>query len=229
MGSALIYIPVAIVLFASLAVAVGRMNSGATPGNSQSLQLQATEILQFSQAVRTAVQDITVNGATEAQISFENPVAAGYPNAGCVTDSCKLFASSGGGLSYIKPQDQWLDASHNAGANYGDWVFSGNNAVTGVGTDGGSDASVELLAILPYVKKDLCVQINNMLNIANPGGNPPQDDAVTDVTDKFSGTYTASIVMAGNAQISGQRAACIQDSGAPATAPYHFFRVLSAR
>lgn len=228
-GSALIYILVAIVLFAALGVAVSRINSGATPGNSESLQLQASEILQFSQAVRTAVQDISVNGVTETQISFENAIAAGYPNAGCATESCKIFAGSGGGLSYVKPQEQWLDSSHSAGANYGDWVFSGNNAVTGVGTDGGSDTSVELLAILPYMKKDLCVKINAMLNIANPGGNPPQDDDTTDVTDKFTGTYTGSVVMGGNAQIPGQRAACVQDSGAPATAPYHFFRVLSAR
>lgn len=228
-GSALIYILVAIVLFAALGVAVSRINSGATPGNSESLQLQASEILQFSQALRTAVQDISVNGTTETQFSFENPVTAGYANGGCATDSCKLFTPTGGGLSYVKPQDQWLDLAHSAGANYGDWVFSGNNAVAGVGTDGSGDASVELLAILPYVKKDLCVKINTLLNIANPSGNPPQDDDVTDVTDKFAGTYTGTVVMGGNAQITGQRAACIQDSGAPATAPYHFFRVLSAR
>jgi hypothetical protein len=35
--------------------------------------------------------------------------------------------------------------------------------------------------------------------------------------------------MTGNAQIVGQRAACVQDGGAPATAAYHFFRVLLAR
>ncbi len=228
-GSALIYILVAIVLFAALGVAVSRINSGATPGNSESLELQASEILQFSQAVRTAVQEITVNGVTETQISFENPTAGGYANAGCATDSCRIFASSGGGLSYVKPQDQWLDSSHSASAGYGDWIFSGNNAVTGVGSDGGGDSSVELLVILPYVKKELCAKINAMLGIDNPTGNPPQDDAATDVTDKFIGTYTGSIVMGGNAQVTGQRAACIQDSGAPATAAYHFFRVLSAR
>lgn len=229
-GSALFYILIAIVLFAALSFAVAQMSRGGGEGASREVRrLQAAEILQYARGMQTAVRRMKIDGMDDAQVSFESAaLGAGYNYASC-GDACKMFASSGGGMTYSEPAAEWLDQGQSAGTNFGNWVFMGSNAVTGVGTDGGGADSSELLMVLPWVEESLCTEINDMLGIDNPGGDPPADTGNADLATKFVGAYAATQTIGGAAQIDGQRAGCFQGGGTPAAGTYHFFQVLIAR
>lgn len=224
-GNVLFYILIAVVLFAALNFAVGRMNRGGPETNAELRQVQASEILQYARALQTAVRAMKINGIEDAAFSFETPALGGYNYASC-GDACKVFAGDGGGMSYAAPiAADWLDSGQSAGANYGAWVFSGNNDVVNVGT-----AAPDLLLILPWVRRDICLTVNTMLGITNPGGEPPADNGNADISTKFQGTYAAAqSIGGGDPEIEGQRAGCFEGGGAPAAGSYHFFQVLIAR
>ncbi len=229
-GSILFYILIGIVLFAALSFTMSRINRGGSNfAGAEQLGLRAGEILDYARSLRTAAQTLQAAGIPDTLISFENPQEAGYTNASCAKDSCKIFERGGGGLSYTDPLVMWLDESRSASPNFGHWLFSGLNAVTDIGTDGAGNSSVELLAILPWIKKDLCVKLNDLLGVTNPGGDPPQDPGTAEVSGKFTGAYSLSRTIGGAAEIDGQRAACFEGGGAPPAGTYHFFQVLLAR
>jgi hypothetical protein len=226
-GNVLFYILIGIVLFAALGFAMSRINRGGATADPELNRLQASEILQYARGLNTAAQAMQIDGVTDDKISFEN--AGIYVNAGCAADTCKLFSPSGGNMSYIRPDTKWLDSAQSGGSGFGDWVFSGNNAVSGVGTDAADPAAVELLAILPWVRKDLCIQLNKMIGMTNPADVPPRTGADVDLTHKFTGTYTPTDIIGGAAEITGQRSGCVEGGGNPAHGTYHFYKVLLAR
>lgn len=232
-GSALFYILIAVVLFAALSFTVSQINRGGGGSDIQSERhtLQASEILQFARSMQTAVRTMKIGGVADTQFNFDNPIVTGYDHGGCTAADCEIFNADGGGVSYIKPDTDWLDPAQSAGSHYGQWLFSGRNEIVGVGTDGGaSGASVELLLVLPWIREDLCIQINDMLDVVNPGGIPPQDSGNADIANKFTGSYTASqTVGGGDPEIEGKRAGCFEGGGAPAAGTYHFYQVLLAR
>jgi len=225
-GSALFYILIAVVLFAGLNFAVSQMNRNSAGDMSHELrQLQASEILQYARAMKTTVHGLKIDGITNTQMSFETSFLTGYTYASCGND-CKIFTPGAGNMGYATPNvDAWMDTGQNGGTNYGEWVFSGDNSITDIGT-----AAPELLMILPWIKKDLCMAINDLLGITNPGDDAPQDTGSADLATKFTGTFTASeTIGGGDPEIEGQRAGCFQGDTAPATGTYHFFQVLIAR
>lgn len=227
-GNVLFYILIAIILFAALSFTMSQMNrGGGGESNKELRQLQASEILQYTRALQTAVHNMKIEGIEDGQISFETPSVAGYNYASC-GDACKLFLA-GGGMAYMTPViDDWLDGDQIASPNYGQWVFSGDNNVINVGT-----AAPDLLAILPWIRMDLCMEINNLMSITNPAAQPPKDSGDVDLVTKFQGTYTASqSIGGGDPQIEGQRVGCFQGDNnlsTPAAGTYHFFQVLIAR
>jgi hypothetical protein len=230
-GSALLYILIAIVLFAALSFAIAQMSRGGGEGAGEEVRrLQASEILQYARGMQTTVQSLKIEGAEDTQLSFQSAaLGAGYNYASC-GDACQIFSPSGGGMIYSKPSADWLDQANSGGAGYGDWIFSGSNAVTGVGTDGGGADSAELLMILPWVDKSLCTEINDMLGIDNPGSDPPADAGNAELATKFTGTYAGmQTIGGGDPEIDGERAGCFEGGGAPAPGTYHFFQVLIAR
>lgn len=228
-GSVLFYILIAIVLFAALSFAMSQMNRGGGGESNRELRrLQASEILQYTRALQTAIRNMKIEGTEDDEISFETTAVAGYNYASC-GDACKVFAADGGNMAYMIPAaSDWLDSTQSAGVNFGQWVFSGNNNVVDVGT-----AAPDLLAILPWVREDLCVEINRLLGIDNPGGQPPNDDSDAHLATKFQGTYTASqSIGGGDPEIEGQRAGCFQGDDnltSPEAGTYHFYQVLIAR
>lgn len=230
-GSALFYILIGIVLFAALSFTVSQINRGGGDINRELYQLQGSEILQFGRALQTAVRTMKIDGINDTQFNFDNPIITGYDHGGCTTTACEVFSRDGGGVSYIIPHEDWFDSAQSGGSHYGEWLFSGRNEIVGVNTDGGGGgASVELLLILPWLRKDLCVQLNEMLDVTNPGGDPPQDSGNVDLTNKFTGSYTASqTIGGGDPEIERQRAGCFEGGGTPAAGTYHFFQVLLAR
>ncbi|HEY8189833.1 MAG TPA: hypothetical protein VIF12_04060, partial [Micavibrio sp.] len=105
---------------------------------------------------------------------------------------------------------------------------TGANNVTEVGSDCSPNADCnELLLILPYIKKDVCIALNKKLQIATPG-TVPVDDADFDLTQEYVGAYVDGKTL-NSANLHGKRSGCFQAVNTPADGAYVFFAVLIAR
>lgn len=231
-GNILIYILGAIFLLGILVVMV---RGSSTPGSNidrETLMIRVSEVQQYGQELERAVAYILQNGHSEADIRFAHPDAdAAY---GVITDtpSRQVFAVEGGGAKYREPPE---DIQTLTVVNY--WFFTGANSVGTVGSgDQGASSKTELLAILPYVSKEFCIEINNRNNVENPTSEPPQDDAsmaTNNIHDVFTGDYSWKTKIGDEPAnlIQNTQEGCLEGSGSasPPTDTYHYYRVLLAR
>ncbi len=230
-GSVMMYLFLAVILFAAVSFAVGNiMRSGdPTTIGKETAKSYATDIMQSASAVRRAVQTVKIEGYDETEISFENNFIAGYANAACGDTDCLIFHPDGGGVSYVTPNDNWLDSGQATQTHYGDYVFVGLNDVVGVGT-----TAPDLVLIIPWLKKLVCTTINDQLGITNPNDDAPADTGNVDMSTIFTGTFTASQSLGytgggGDTALQNLPAGCFQGGGSPASGTYHFYQVLLAR
>lgn len=230
-GNVFWYIMVAIVLFAALSYAVSQSSRGSISAMTQEqARLAATEILDYASTLATATAQLRLRGYKDTALSYENSLTAGYDNASCPEDGCRIFLPEGGGVIYRPPAPEWLDSSHSAQAGYGTWVFSGDTEVERIGTDGGAAANKELIAFLPYVKKALCLEINNKTGVTNPSDNPPAEaDQIASYVSLFTGTYGVGESLTLADPNKAKTAGCFEGGGSPAAGSYHFYQVLVAR
>ncbi len=242
-GSALFIVLIAVALFGALSFAVSTMmrDESGLKLVDEKAGLYANEILDYGRAVREAVQNIRIsNGCSDTDISFQNSSVTGYTNG--TNTACQIFHANGGGLNYIGPTTDSLDPSQSAKTGYSQWYFLGESCVNDVGTgtqgcwnaNGASDS--DLVAALPWIKKDVCIEINDRLGITNPSGEPPQANGRTwnNAMPKFTGVYTqgghAIQSEQSNVEIlKGKTAGCFEGETFPQTGTYSFYQVLIAR
>ena len=238
-GNVLFYILIGIVLFAALSFAVANiMNSGAADPARETRMLAASDLIQYGDGLKRAVQGMHIRSIPDAKISFESPrlkLDYAHPNAApqrCNSDDCRVFTPAGGGFTYIPPVGEWLDKNFTSEPLYGHWFFPRGVCVEGAGTGDSSCASdttdnEELVAILPYIRRDLCREINDRLGITNPGGEPPvaTGNAWPSGTPLFVGTFTEDSVIARGGATSG----CLRGAGIPSSSSYFYFKVLLSR
>jgi hypothetical protein len=243
-GSVLVWLLVGVGLFAALGFAVSQdMRGGGTEVLTREVaKNHATEIIQFASTLRRAVQTMRIDGITDTEISFENYFAAGYANAKCSSESCEVFSPEGGGLTYIKTLKDWLLIDHSSKDHFGTWLFSGSSCIAFVGT-GGTDCDTdidtgteELILFLPYLKRNICMEINKKLGFNLPDGLPLEEggDAWDDDADqaKFSGSYINHAEIGDTAtDYQKVREACFVGSaaGTPGEGTYNYYKVLLAR
>ncbi|HNQ91340.1 MAG TPA: hypothetical protein PKI93_00240 [Alphaproteobacteria bacterium] len=220
-GSALIFVLIAVVLFAALTYAISRGGDSARNLSQEKIRLTASEIIDTGNRVSETVSRLKLRGASETEISFE--YNGNYINAGCATDTCKVFAFDGGGLDWETPP-----ASSNSGE---DWGFTGDLAITNVGT-----ASADLVMILPNISRDICHRINVLLNIEVETANPPIETG-TNTANKFTGVYNGGPSTITQAATNGKKSGCLRMEeltgtaidGGPMMGKYSFYQVLVAR
>jgi type II secretory pathway pseudopilin PulG len=230
---------VAVVMFAALSMIVAGMLRGGNPRTvaDDKAQLYANEILSYARAMRQNVQSMKIsNNCRDLEISFENSTLTGYAHTPAAQEACRLFNANGGSMNYMVPPTSWLHMEFPGGpALRGKWFFPANTCVPGLGTApaGGCKAdSIDneaLIAILPYVRKDICVHLNDKLGVENPGGEPPAetDNAWLPAETIFTGTQAdGEQIDAG-----GYMAACFEGAGSndPPANSYHFYQVLLPR
>lgn len=230
-GNVFFYIMVAIVLFAALSYAVSQSNRGSVSAMSEEqAKLAATEILEYASVLTNATAQLRLRGYKDTEISYENAMAPGYANAACTEEACKIFSTEGGGVSYRAPPEEWLDTSRAAEAGYGAWVFSGENEIDRVGTDGAAAANKDLIVFLPYVKKALCIEVNKKTGVTNPAGDPPREaDTIAAYTALFTGTYVHGESLTLPDPDKGKSGGCFEGGGTPSLGTYHVYQVLMAR
>jgi hypothetical protein len=239
-GSVLWFILVAIALLVALTVTVTRTTeTSEDTGTRDRNRIMASDILRQARAVEQAVEALTLKGFGENNISFQNNVFAGYTNPRCTSEECRIFDTPrGAGLTYKTPLPDWLDSQFSALSEpeYGQWYFMGRACIRDVGTGGAgcgaNDSEAELLMVLPWVRRDLCLEINRLLGIENPGTppSPPRltADAFPATYDLFTGTFEASAEIA-HPSLNAKKTACFEADTTHPAGGFHFYHVLIAR
>jgi hypothetical protein len=241
-GSVIIYIFIAVAMFVTLTFVVSHMMRGSEGGMKKELVTVASgEILQYGNTLRSAVQAMRVDGVNVTGISFNNSFESGYENPACPDTACEIFNSNGGGVKYEKPQADWLDWHMESQPLYGAWYFPPDVCVANVGKgdttcDSDGEDNEELVAILPYIKRDICLDLNRRLNIENPGGDPPRDSgcAWSNPPKTYKGAFSESesIESSSDSEIlGGRQSGCFEigTCGSVEAHSYHFYQVLMAR
>lgn len=231
-GNALLWILICVALFAGLSYAVSQnTRGGSTHIMEQKADLAASEILDYGRSIKGVVQQLQINGCDDVEISFEQTFASGYANPNAPTDeSCHVFQSNGGNLNYQAPSEDWLDKDFNStlltNGRYGKLYFHGGYPVENIGS-----AEPELTLLINFVEKNLCMTINETLNIQNLSTDAPGDtvDAPTENSEfdgVFGNTITNKIGDDVNGYLTGKTAGCWKNTDNDV---YQFYQVLIAR
>lgn len=237
-GNALVFVFIGIVLFAALTYTFYRASR--SPGKlslAETLPL-AQQIVAYAERVDGAVQNVMLqNGCLESQISFDNAVVA-YPNGDApVNKKCNIFDLAGGGLHFEPPPAEVLDTeaagvaddTFPAGFLVGQYIFRGNICVDNIGTgvlNACAPEKAELLMMLPWVTKEICEAINQVLKHDN---NMVVDTDGSFDDTKFDGSFDDAYTIGANGETTF-RAGCYHSTGV--TSPgigYHFYYTLLAR
>ncbi len=230
-GNVLVYILIAVALFAALGFAVSNMmrTSGSTVSGEKDVVF-ASEILNYAKTMRDMVQYLRISkNCSEDEISFERSPFDGsdsdYVNKNAPSDfSCHLFHPNGGAMDYQAGSKDANDAI--------DWIFTGTNDIEGIGNQCNADRCADLIAILPDIAPALCRKINKTLGIATDHNYITQEDNSFEI-DPFQGKYTYEAKLSDKdtlGALKGRSQGCIKGNSQPQSADkYYFYQVLLAR
>lgn len=241
-GNALVIILITIALFAALMFTFTRSsNNGSTKVLSDSdSQLVATEILDYARDIEGAVNRLVARGCSENEISFDydsdNDGNWLEDNTSSPADfSCHVVYPQTGGGHYVETseaQDRgWMLRT--------DVTYPGVIAPWAYMVDGvGEDSNHDLIWFIPSVSREVCLQINTILGVDNPSGNPPRDTTGSAIEGiGFNGETSPLMFNEIDApELSGRHTGCyVTDDQAGAsnaydgTDYYYFYHVLLAR
>ncbi len=239
-GNALVIILITIALLVGLTMMVTRLSSKSS-GNisSEQARMMAESIMRTAQTYEGAVQRlININRCSENELNFDNTITTlNYDNTDAPADGrCDFYNVAGAGLAYTPPNTDFLDTTQSAKSQYGEWTFYGAQCILEVG-DGETTCDkteTELMINLPHIRRDICIEINNLNGIANPSGEPPTEDHGHNNLG-FTGDYA---VAGGDPEIgegvSGvelirHTTGCFEDSGGSWAGSYIFYHVILSR
>lgn len=243
-GNVLIFILIAVVLFAGLTAVMnqgGRTSTGML--TEQQARLVATEIISYGDSIAQAVQRLQLNGCSEQEIDFSghnetskraNGESVEYNNPHKRSDgSCGVFHANGGAITPALLSSGYIDPSLvNVNWLHPQGIWLAQHAVQGVGSDGLNGTGTDLVLYIGRLQKGVCLAINNMLDVENPFGNPPVATVTNVGGELYIGTFSPVPVLMGHDSpaIRGKTAFCGQGMSSTAGAEqYIFFRVLIAR
>lgn len=201
-GNVLFWILIFVALFAALSYTMSQgTRSGGQDISREQAALSATEILDYITALRRAVQELQINGCSDAEIDFGNDIYERYNdtkiepiggNTNAPTDgSCGVFHRNGGGLNPV------IFARSNPNITVSSIFKTGHGSsaeadVIGIGNDGVDD----LLFGLADIDNSICLAFNDKLGVDNVDSNTPP-------------TETDSLILGDEStDLIGQQSAC---------------------
>lgn len=229
-GNILWFLLLTVALLAMLTFIVSR-NSGTVnqSGRAEQDRIRASSLLRYTKLIETAVQKMVLNdGISENDLDFI-ALGAAHDNTNCASAYCEVFNVEGGGVDYQSAADILGDESFTY-----NWHISTGNRVGGMGCDDASANCKELLLLLEGVPESLCLQVNKILDIINPSGALPQQNAV-DVGPEYTGSFTANAaneyIGGTNAtneapQVRGQQAGCVYEFGGGSNTVFYYHALL---
>lgn len=220
-GNILLYILGAIFLLGLLVVIIKGSIMPGTGIDQETLMLRASEVQNYGSELERAVAYILANNHSGTDIRFAHPDAAlAY---GLITNdpTRQVFSSQGGAAIYREPPSDILTTP-------GSWIFTGNNSLA-VGCI--TQNCTDLIALLMNVTKDFCLKINELNNINNPSGSPPQDVGSFEYLSLFTGAFTSMGKISDTDGINTQntKEGCVEGDVDPPAGTYHYYRVLLER
>lgn len=234
-GNVLFLILIAVALFAALSYAVSQSNRGGGQGADREVALTNTSVIQqYPANIRGSTSRMMVNGIQLDALKFNPP-----SDFSSLTDEREgVFHPNGGAIIYENAPPDVMQAS---GSNpSGQWVYSLNFEVSGIGTNGtGSLNGNDLTAFLVGVNLTACQTVNQKMGIsispiptisnASLGGDlitnkntyyMDHDYAMPATEDGMIGAA------AGDAVLAGKYEGCYEET---ATHNYVFYSVIVAR
>ncbi len=205
-GSALWFILVAVVLIGLLTVVLSRSGSSVNQtADVEQASIKISQLMRYAQGLAAAVQQMTMSGISESDVSFEN--AGANVNANCAgSNACKIFHVEGAGQGYTAPPSGLGTTA--------DWLITAANDVEGVGEAGQAD----LVLMLTGIDPEICTLINRQ------AGQTYAADGDVDFTP-FAGSYTMAETIDG---AGGKTTGCLAYDNAGTEEPF-FYYVLLAR
>jgi hypothetical protein len=151
-GNALIYVLIAIVLFAALGFSLARQtrNSGTNEIDEARAQIYATDFMAYSAQVRSVVEQMIYSGTDIDDLDFTLPGKPGYSTPPHIN---KVYHPQGGGLSPVTLPDK---AKHQISDKYPSrWYLDNFNNVGWTKT-----SATDVILTAHQIAKPVCEKIN---------------------------------------------------------------------
>lgn len=160
-GNVLFLILIAVALFAALSYAVSQSSRSGGQGADREVALTNTSVIQqYPANIRGSTSRMMVNGIKLEDLKFNPP-----SDFGSLTDVGEgVFHPNGGDIIYERAPTNVMKV---AGSNTaGQWVYSLNFEVSGIGTTGtGSLNGNDLTAFLVGINEIACTTVNQKMGI----------------------------------------------------------------
>ena len=224
-GNVLFLILIAVALFAALSYAVTQSTrSGGGDASKETSLVNVAQLLQVPAVYRATVQRMMISqGINGGDIVGTPPAYFSGMTANMIPRN--IYHPQGGAMPYPIPARELMEDTSTV------WAINSEHEVKGVGTTSTSGAPeidhVELMAILPGIKKSVCEAINKKLGIA---GMPQSIMDSTMTASADPGTYmeNGGVNILGNnstdSQLVGKTEGCVYDGSA-----YIFYAVIQER
>lgn len=250
-GNILIIILIAIFLLGALTALLARSGGSSNEtGSYEQTQIRASELLNWAAGLEKAVTQLRQKGCSENQIDFsydsdnngiyreaEPDFLNTYYNPNSPADhSCHVFHPNGGGQTHLgtPSSKNWL-TDEDLTWPTDRFFFNRETRISGVGVETNAD----MILWISSLDRDLCLQVNKILNVDNPSGEAPRDTVGNAIEGApYIGTFMGgSIVITVDApELIGKKAGCfVIDAHAAGSSAYngedryYFYYVLHAR
>lgn len=184
-GNILFLILIAVALFAALSYAItSSSRSGGGDASSENALISSAQVVQYPVSVHTAVMRMVVGGLGASELLFNPPSDFASLNTPELQRR-GVFHPAGGAATRVTAPPEVM-----ANAVPGQWIFSSNYIINGVGTTGVTNDSNDIVAFLPGITQALCQKINAKLGI--PLTSDIDGDGVPNGTVSFGNRPTAT-------------------------------------
>ncbi len=217
-GNALIYVLIAIALFAALTFALSRRNdvSETSTLSDEKARMYATQLISYSAQAKSAVEQMLFGGTAPENIVFLRPGDAGFETAPHIN---KIYHPEGGGLSLgTIPAEARTSAIASPPAG---WYTGRFNNVEWTKT-----AAPDIVLVTFQIQKPVCEAVNDSIT-----GNktiPQLTGAIRDllIDDTLHSGSNADFTVATCAACEGLPSLCVQDNSGSA---YGYYSLLVDR
>lgn len=226
-GNILWFVMIAVIFTALLTMVLTRSSSNVDQtGDREQITIKITQVLRYAKSIESAIQDLSIQGVSINDVSFENPrTDIDYTNPNCTENRCRLFHPEGAGLVYQPPPE-------GVGNDGAEWLFTGANNVGSednpVGTFGAPRGN-ELLMVLEEASPRFCAQLNRQFSITEKEEIPRDSSGI--LKDPYIGTFGDQLkILDGDPEpfeFDRQRFGCFRDG--PGNKNETFYYVLLAQ
>lgn len=232
-GNVLFYILIAVALVAALSLAIANsMRSNTSDVEGGRYAILAGELVDTANTFSNGVAQLRLRGVAETDLCFDAlewedfEEDENYGHSGCDNTANRIFHPDGAGLVWSTLPKTIFDDKDTEEPDYF-YHFIGDNEIKDIGSTCSRPECSELLFLVDELSKTVCLEINNLLGIENPRGEPPEDNVYGD--NRFRGFFSFSETIGDSASsrpLVGQRAGCFESQSQNT---YVFYRVLLAR